>query len=138
VGAARNVFPKWAHRDRIVDSLHDWWRETKGRNAPSEARPMPSKPPDYGSRQSRVDGLGNGLETIEGNRTQPSAVAQARGASPEGIRQHLAADRSRPVRFHTRAVAGSKPAAPIFESRARSPHPTHEEPAGVTVRPGRA
>jgi hypothetical protein len=45
MGAARNVFPEWARRDRIVDSLHNWWRETKGRTfaPPRPAGRSPSK-----------------------------------------------------------------------------------------------
>jgi hypothetical protein len=58
MGAAKNVFPQRAQRGRIVDSLHDWWTETRGQTyAPLETGgkvafeevPLPTpEPPPHG------------------------------------------------------------------------------------------
>jgi len=58
MGAAKNVFPQWAQRGRIVDSLHDWWSETRGQTyVPSRpAGRSPSKKYRSGRRNRRRTG----------------------------------------------------------------------------------
>jgi hypothetical protein len=56
MGAANEVFPQWARRGRIVDSLHDWWSETKGQTY-APARPAGRSPSKkYRSRRRRRKG----------------------------------------------------------------------------------